>query len=769
MFSMFSFSSLAALKRRLLWCVLAAPGFALAGGQAAAPAGPAPAPQAVASAAADATPPAPHRPKVALVLSGGGARGFAHIGVLRALKDLHVPVDIVVGTSMGSVVGGAYAAGSSVQELEHMVRTTDWDSVLADRPARDDLTFRRKEEDVILPSRIEFGVSLKGATAPPAAAGNAALEAALLRLLPDNMQNQPVDKLALPFRSVASDLLTGDLVELADTPLFLSMRASLALPGVFAPVRVKQRLVVDGGLVRNLPVDLARAMGADVVIAVNVGTPLAGEETLGSAFGVAQQMLAILTEQNVKRSLQELGSSDVLVAPDLNGISFLDFRQHDKAMQAGYKAAQALAARLRALAVTPQQYAVLEDQRLAMPVPARRKLPLARLTVEPQEGAQIKPETLLAQSGLRVGDKVSPEQVRLAGVRLYGRGDLERVETEVSDDDNGQRSVVIKPTESGWAHRRLRVGLQLASDFSDANSFSIGFMHVASSINDWGGEVRTAGQVGTQRSLGLQLWQPLGAGSDWYVEPSIQYGATSLDLFSNGRRLSRYATKALGGSFVLGRQFSNWGDLQVGVTRQATDAGLLIPEDPGSAIPRSFQTNQFVQFRIDTLDSLAFPTRGQLLTLEAGRSPDNLPNGSTLATTSVIGLQAFQFGDWAGHVYGEWSKAKSGNAPLALGGFLRLSGTTPDSIQGQTVVLGRLAMARRIGELPSALGGTVRAGFSAEVGGGFGQDQSVRLGDMKQAASAYFAVDTRFGPLYFGAGSTRGTGSTLYLFLGPVW
>ncbi len=681
---------------------------------------------------------------------------------------MHVPVDIVVGTSMGSVVGGAYAAGSSVQELEHMVRTTDWDAVLADRPARGDLTFRRKEEDIILPSRIEFGVSLAGASAPPAAVGNAALEAALLRLLPDNMQNQPVDKLALPFRSVASDLLTGDLVELSDTPLFLSMRASLALPGVFAPVRVRQRLVVDGGLVRNLPVDLARAMGADVVIAVNVGTPLAGEETLGSAFGVAQQMLAILTEQNVKRSLQELKAGDVLIAPDLNGISFLDFRQHDKAMLAGFKAAQALAERLRPLAVPPQQYALLEDQRLAMPVPAKRTLPLVKLTVEPEEGAQIRPQTLLAQSGLRVGDKVSPEQVRQAGIRLYGRGDLERVETEVSDDD-GQRSVVIKPTESGWAHRRLRLGLQLASDFSDNNSFTIGFMHVASSINDWGGEVRSAGQVGTQRSLGLQLWQPLGAGSDWYVEPSIQYGASSLDLFNQGRRLSRYATTALGGSFVVGRQFSNWGDLQIGVTRQATDAGLLIPEDPTSSIPRTYQTNQFLQFRIDTLDTLAFPTRGQLLTFQAGRSPSDLPDGATLASTSVIGLQGFQFGDWAGHVYAEWARAKSGNAPLALGGFLRLSGTTPESIQGQTVMLGRLAMARRIGELPSALGGTVWAGFSAEVGGAFAQDQPVRLGDMKQAVSAYFAVDTRFGPLYLGAGGTRGTGSTLYLFLGPVW
>lgn len=264
----------------------------------------------------------PARPKVALVLSGGGARGFAHIGVLRALRAQRVPVDIVVGTSMGAVVGGAYAAGRSVSELEQLVRETAWDRVLADRPARYDLDFRRKEEDQLLPSRIELAITKAGVSLPPAAAGNAALEQALTRLLPQGMRDRPINQLGLPFRTVASDLLTGDLVELSDTPLFLSMRASLALPGVFAPVRLNQRLVVDGGLVRNLPVELARAMGADIVIAVNVGTPLAKESELSSAFGVAQQMLQILTEQNVQRSIKELGSKDVLIAPDLSGLVF---------------------------------------------------------------------------------------------------------------------------------------------------------------------------------------------------------------------------------------------------------------------------------------------------------------------------------------------------------------------------------------------------------------------------------------------------------------
>jgi len=224
----------------------------------------------------DTKPPAP-RPRVALVLSGGGARGLAHVGVLRGLREMHVPVDMVVGVSMGSVVGGAFASGRTVEELEAFVRSTDWTSIVSDRPPRDDLSFRRREEDVLVPSRIEFGVGRAGVSLPPAAAGNGALEAALTRLLPAGAAERPVNRLALPFRSVASDLLTGELVELRDTPLFMSMRASLSVPGVFSPVRLDGRLVVDGGLVRNLPVDIARAMGAEVIIAVNVGTPLAKE------------------------------------------------------------------------------------------------------------------------------------------------------------------------------------------------------------------------------------------------------------------------------------------------------------------------------------------------------------------------------------------------------------------------------------------------------------------------------------------------------------
>ena len=707
------------------------------------------------------------RPKVALVLSGGGARGFAHIGVLRVLQELRIPVDFVVGTSMGSVVGGAYAAGSPVAQLEQLVRRTDWGAVIADRPPRDELAFRRREEDLLLPSRIEFGANLDGVTLPPSAAGNEALELALTRALPPGTRDKPVDQLQLPFRSVASDLVTGDLVELNDTPLFLTMRASLAVPGVFAPIRIQQRLLVDGGLVRNLPVDVARAMGADVVIAVNVGTPLAPEKALGSAIGVAQQMLQILTEQNVQRSLKELGPRDILLAPDLKGVGFLDFERHDKAMQAGVAAARAQSARLLELALPESDYVAFEAHRMAVPVIDDQPRKLVSLVVEPS--GHINPEALAVQSGLTVGQEVTVEQAHSAGTKLFSRGDLSRVETEVRDEPEG-RIVTLKPAEAEWARSRLRVGLELSSDFSDNNNFELKMMHVRSSLNDWGAELRTVARIGTERVIGTQWWQPLGAGSQWYIAPSLEYGASATDLFSErGFRQARIGYDYHSATFAFGRQLGNWGDIRFGVMREGANSQVKIPYDPSLPEGHGHDTLQSVALSVDTLDSVAFPTRGMLVNLNVQRLPHHGDNALTLSQQSLQGLQAFHTGRWAGHLYAEWARSQSGPAPLQLGGFLRLSGTAPQSVLGSRVVLGRMVMARSVGAMPAALGGDVRLGFSLEAGGAYGDGDPLHWGTLKQSASGFMAVDTRFGPVYFGAGTTKGGNSSAYLFLGPIW
>ncbi|MFP5392009.1 MAG: patatin-like phospholipase family protein [Gammaproteobacteria bacterium] len=720
--------------------------------------------RAQAQAPAQAAPAPAARPRIALVLSGGGARGFAHIGVLRVLRELHVPVDIVVGTSMGSVIGGAYAAGASVAELESMARQTDWERVVADRPAREELEFRRREEDILLPSRIEFGVHRDGVSLPPAAAGNAALEHALTRLLPSGTPDRPVNQLALPFRSVASDLVTGELVELSDTPLFLTVRASLAVPGVFAPVRINGRLVVDGGLVRNLPIEMARSMGADVVIAVNVGTPLAPEKNLGSALGVAQQMINILTEQNVQRSLKELRPQDILLAPQLDGFSFLDFRRGPDAIAAGEAAARLLAERLAPLALDEVAYARFEEQRLAPPPSIDRALAIAEVRAETD--GQINPAILTAQSGLKEGSQATRAQVESAAQSLYGRGDLERVETEIVDQGEA-RKVNIKVTEAPWASSRLRVGLELGTDFDETNDFAIKLMHVKTSLNSWGGELRTVLRVGDQREYGIQWHQPLGPGSPWYVAPQIAFSSGTYDVFDQGRRQGRVASHDSSASLVFGRELGSWGDIQMMVQRARVASRVAIPDLGLSG--RGLGTVYGLRYRIDTLDSLGFPSRGALLDVELDRAHTDWGKRESDTQSAVVAMAAFHTQDWAGHVYGEYAHGQQDSAPVRLGGFLRLSGTAANSIDGGSIAFSRLVMARRIGALPVTLGGTVRAGFSLEAGGAFERKKPPQGAPFKQAGSAFLSVDTRFGPLYLGGGATRDGDRTLYIYLGPIW
>ena len=705
------------------------------------------------------------KPRVALVLSGGGARGLAHIGVLRALRELHVPVDIVVGTSMGSVIGGAYAAGRSVEELESIARSIPWDEVLADRPSRDRLTQRRREEDVEIPSRLEFGLSRQGLSLPPAAAGNAALEAALAALLPTGQAMRPAAHLALPFRAVAADLLTGDLVELSDAPLLTTLRASLSVPGVFAPVRVQGRLLVDGGLVRNLPVDIARAMGAEAVIAVNLGTSLAPENQLGSSLGVAQQMLNILTEQNVQRSLKELGPADILITPEMGGIGFLDFKRHETAFDLGASAVRKVADRLRRLAVTPERFAALEGSRQSGAAVAEPAVAIA--SVEVQGTQRINPAELLAQTGLRQGESVTPEQVRLAAARLYGRGDIALVDTVLSDSPKG-RQVMLNVSEAAWAQNRVRLGLELNSDFADNSSFGIVAGHVMTSMNAWGAEWRTTARVGSSRELRTQWWQPLGAGSAWYLQAEASYASGAQDVFVDGHRLARIGQQLVETDVALGRQLGSWGDIRLGWRRASFRGEVLIPQDP-SLDGRGSGSARYVAFNVDTLEPLSFPVRGQLLQAQWTQSVRLSAQSPPPLQSQVLGMYAFSVGNLGGHVYGEWARQRNGFAPRPLGGFLRLSGTEPVSVDGSTVVLTRLVLAHSIGELPFAAGRAVRAGFSLELGNGFAPDSPVHLGGLRQAGSVFVSADTRFGPLYLAAGATRGTAGTFYLFLGPIW
>src|SRR6188508_435993 len=296
------------------------------------------------------------RPRIGLVLSGGGARGAAHIGVLKVLEENRVPIDAIAGTSMGAVVGGLYASGLSAADIERVMTSVDWQDAFRDRPARKDLNFRRKLEDQNFLVKFPLGLKGRRFRLPRGLVQGQKLTQLLRGLTLPVAQVQDFDDLAIPFRAVATDIVTGDRVVLDHGDLTTAMRASLSAPGVFAPVEIDGRLLVDGGLSSNLPVDVAREMGVDVLIVVDCGFPLLERNKLDSVATVTNQMLAILIRHNASEQRKTLGERDVIIDPALGDFSSLDFSDHEKAMNIGEQAARGAEARLAALGVPAAEF-----------------------------------------------------------------------------------------------------------------------------------------------------------------------------------------------------------------------------------------------------------------------------------------------------------------------------------------------------------------------------------------------------------------------------
>lgn len=356
-----------------------------------------------------------------------------------------------------------------------------------------------------------------------------------------------------------------------------------------------------------------------------------------------------------------------------------------------------------------------------------------------------------------------------AAERLDGMGDFDRIETDV-DDRDGRRSVEFKLTEADWAASRVRLGLELYSNFAEASSYSLVAMHVANWLNSWGAELRSIARIGSTRGLNTEFHQPLGPGSRWFASAKLTYTAGSNDVFDQGQRALRLSSSLTSAQLELGYRVAGLGDLRFGVGRLRADDEVVLPVTPENGRRSQSYGQQYLELHTDTLDSLAFPSRGQWTTARIEWLQPRSESG--VINASLLGLKAFRLGEWAGQLYGEFAHAERGQA-RSLGGYLRLSGTPDGSLVGENMALTRLVMARRIGEMPVGLGGAVRIGFSLETGA-VGSGAGLKLSNLprhgwRQAASGFLSVDTRFGPFFLALGTTRGGDTSAYLLLGPTW
>ncbi len=710
----------------------------------------------------------PARPRIGLVLSGGGARGGAHLGVIKVLEELRVPVDYVVGTSAGSIVGAAYASGLPLAEIEREMKSLSTASLFRD-VTRADATFRRKADDAMNYLGPEIGVGPDGLALPKGAVAGVSMEA-LLRRLTRRQSSTNFDRLTIPFRAVATDLVRSEMVVIGHGQLALAARASMAVPGAVNPVEIDGRLLVDGGLKRNLPVDVARAMGADVVIAVNIGTPLLRREDITSMLTVTDQVLRILTEENVARSVQEMTPRDVLLAPDLRTVNAADFDRLGDAAAAGEEAARAAADQLT-------RYSVPEDTwRRLMQARAREEGDVAlRIDEVRVVGTQVvNPDVVRATMDTQAGSRFDPAVIDRDIKRVYSQGDFESVNYTLTDEPGEGRVLVAEVTEKSWGPNYLRFGLALSSELEGNSSFNLLASHRATWRNALGAEWRNELQLGHQGRLLTEWYQPLNVEQRFFIAPRIEGHDDPFDIYNQDNddslRLARFRRREWAAGLDLGLALGTYGEARLGLMRGRVQIGDDTSFIPAALLGIDRQTGGVqARLRLDMLDSLRFPRSGYAADLKLLFSRRAFGADDTY-TKAVVSAQAATH--WGPHVLRAAVRAGGnlggGSLPddevFQLGGFLQLSGYRTGQLLGTEMRFGRVVYNYRLSRAGffdgTYVGTSLEAGRIGEFA--FGPNR----GRLRKAGSVYFALDTPIGPFYLAYGLASGGNRTAYLFLG---
>jgi len=722
------------------------------------------------------------RPRIGLVLSGGGARGLAHVGVLKVLERERIPVDMIAGTSMGAIVGGLYASGMSALEVESEVRKLDWGNVFASRVDRRELSQRRKEQDFEVSPLLEVGIGLDGFKAPIGSVSSRGLESHLRRLTLPVRQTRNFDQLPTPFRAVATDMETGQPMILSEGDLATALRSSMSVPGVFAPVEVQGRILGDGGLVNNTPLDVARQMGAQRLIVVNIGTPLSKRETLSSLTGVTAQMINILTEQNVRISLATLTPQDVLIAPDLDGLTSADFDRAPEFMNLGEVQAEAMVLRMQDLKLSEADYAAWK---------ARRQLrihPPAPLSFVRFEGSQLthpdaRSDILLTQPGEVFNVAKAERDITV----LAASGDYQRSDYRLVRTPDGSEGLIFDLKDKVWGPDYLQMGLDFSADSRGRSAFNLKLVHNRHWLDKAGTEWRNFLRLGTSPALGSELYRPMNwrlpdglsgfmAGSvssqrrnlSYYREPDGELDAEvertirsyNLDVGANWREL---------GEWRLGVLNEDWHD---GTRLAAADYALLRQRSQNGDAARWREQGWRVKAVFDQLDHAFFPLQGWRVegNWMQGR---RLPRGSTPGPEGRVRhleLQGQTAHTWGLHTLNLFGRVglSDGLSPeiprYGLGGFQQLSGYLPYQVSGQQIGLVRLTYHVRLADMALTRG--LYLGSSLEMGNAWAQLEDIGHGRKKTGASLFLGADTAFGPVYLAVVTSPKIGPTLMLFVG---
>jgi NTE family protein len=703
------------------------------------------------------------RPRIGLVLGGGGARGGAHIGVLKELERMRIPIDAIAGTSMGAIVGGLYATGMSASELESLLGSLDWAGALSDKPDREDLSFRRKQDDAEVPIDFELGLRGTSLVLPKGVVQGQKLDLLLRELTLGVSHIDNFDDLPIPFRAIASDIERGEIHVMAGGDLARAIRASMSVPAVFTPVRMDGRLLVDGGLVGNLPVDVMQAMDVDVIIAVDVEFPLYRPEQLESALTISEQMLTILIRKETLRQIERLGEDDILIRPNLGIYASTDFTNVIDTVEPGRLAVDEQAAHLERIALDEAAWVAHLAARGQPSEPASH-LAFVRVVHD----GKLAPRVLESRLDVKAGDPIDHAVLARNADYLYGLQLYEQVSYTLVEED-GRTGVEYQARTKSWGPNFLQFGVTLEDDFEGSTGFNLAARMTRAGINRLGAEWRNDIQLGTDPKLFSEFYQPLSFDSRFFVAPRVDVSQRNLNAFAQDETIASYRLTEAEGGVDFGRELGRFGELRLGLFRGTGDARVRVG-DP--LLPNlEFETGgAFARLRIDTRDNARFPRRGLYGDVRWTLSRPDFGADSKFDTIEGEFTQTWSRGKnslQAGLGYATTLDPDSSVQDyFPLGGFLRLSGLQRGAISGPHAALGRLVFYRRVGEPSGLLDTPLYLGMSAEAGNVWQNRSEMEFSSLQLNGSVFAGFDTFIGPVYIAAGFAESGQSNFYLFVG---
>ncbi|TCW79739.1 patatin [Burkholderia sp. SRS-46] len=735
------------------------------------------------------------RPSVGLVLSGGGARGYAHLGVLKVLEENHIPVDCIAGTSMGAVVGGLYASGMAAADMQKRLSEVNLADVAFDVTERADLPQSRREDERLYANGLALGFGAKGVKAPAGLVQGNRLQALLADWTAAVPTNQQFDHLPIPYRAIATDLQTGQMVVLDHGSLPLAIRASMAMPGLFAPAEINDRALVDGGLVSNLPVDTARQMGADVVIAVDIGSQLRPLDALASPADVMQQMVGILIRQNVSSQRQHLTAHDVLLTPALGSLAFTDFQNAKQAIAAGEAAAIAALPKLKRYALTPQQYAEYHSAH-AQPLP-----PPVRITdIEIRTNGGVPKRVVSSALHVKPGDFYDPKAVSQDLLSLSTSGNFESVTQQVVSKGDENR-LVIDAREKYWGPNFLLFGLGMSSSSTDEGGFRLHVGYRRPWLTESGLEFRADATVGSDLdAVHVELRQPLSVKYGDYIAPYAEYQRRYASLYdeTGDVKVTRYLVQTSRAGIDFGVPIGRLGDFRIGLayTHSHGSPTYNVPltfSDPDTGDERfllfpSYSADALsarARLVIDQLDDPMFPRKGYYTEFRVERSLISRNGASTDAFDSRINnapytelygkaMVAQSFGRHSISATIEGGKSIGGtnlvNAfNFTLGGFQHLSAYAADQLNGDSLAYAQVTYMNQLASFNTSPVKALFVGASAEAGNVWLGGSRIGGGSMKQSYTFFTSMTTSFGPVYIGVALAPGGRRNFYIQLGRTY